>query len=56
MRSFLVFLKNDSGATAIEYSLIAGLVAIVIITSVVKIGSNLAAIFTRVNTEGLGGS
>jgi pilus assembly protein Flp/PilA len=32
-RHFLGFLKNQSGATAIEYGLIAGLIAVVIITA-----------------------
>ena len=42
------FAKDDSGATAIEYGLIAGLIAVVIITAVTTIGTNLSASFTTV--------
>ena len=43
------FLKDDSGATAIEYGLIAALIAVVIITAVRTIGSNLVIAFTGVS-------
>lgn len=39
---------NEDGATAIEYGLIAALIAIVIITAVGGIGTNLTAKFTEV--------
>jgi pilus assembly protein Flp/PilA len=41
-------LKNESGATAIEYGLIAALIAIVIITALGYIGTNLNTQFTSV--------
>jgi len=41
------FSKDESGATAIEYGLIAGLIAIVIITAAALVGTNLT---TRFNT------
>lgn len=34
------FAKNESGATAIEYGLIAALIAVVIITAVTALGNN----------------
>ncbi len=37
------FAKNDSGATAIEYGLIAALIAVVIIAALTLIGDNLSA-------------
>lgn len=37
----LRFLKNDSGVTAIEYALIAALIAVVIITSLTNVGTAL---------------
>lgn len=43
-------IKDDSGATAIEYGLLAGLVAVVIIAAVTTLGGNLRATFTRINT------
>ena len=42
------FLKDESGATAIEYGLIAAGIAVVIITVVQGIGTNLNAKFTKV--------
>ena len=41
-KSILAFLKNESGATAIEYGLIAALIAVVIITGVTAVGTNLS--------------
>ena len=35
------FLKDESGATAIEYGLIVALIAVVIITAVTTLGTNL---------------
>lgn len=45
------FLTDESGATAIEYCLIAVGLSIVIITAVNGIGSNLNATFSSVNTS-----
>lgn len=39
------FLKNEEGVTAIEYGLIAALIAVVIITAVALVGTNLNAVF-----------
>ena len=44
------FLKDESGATAIEYGLIVALIAVVIITAVTTIGTNMKAGFTRIGT------
>jgi pilus assembly protein Flp/PilA len=43
-------LKNESGATAIEYGLIAALIAVVIIGATTTIGTNLNTKFTSVGT------
>ena len=49
MSSFIRrFVQNQSGATAIEYGLIAGLISVVIIGAVTVIGTNLSAKFTTV--------
>jgi pilus assembly protein Flp/PilA len=45
------FVKDESGATAIEYGLIAAGISIVIITAVNNIGSNLNAKFTGINAS-----
>ena len=42
------FLKDESGATAIEYGLIAALIAVVIITALTTVGTNLTGTFTDV--------
>ena len=43
------FLKNESGATAIEYGLIAALIAVVIVGAVGLVGSQLNGVFTAVS-------
>ena len=43
--------KDESGATAIEYGLIAAGISIVIITAVNSIGSTLNTKFTNINTS-----
>jgi pilus assembly protein Flp/PilA len=49
MKSFLArFVKNESGATAIEYGLIAALISIAIIVGVRSIGSKLSATFNTI--------
>jgi pilus assembly protein Flp/PilA len=42
------FLKDESGATAIEYGLIAALIAVVIIAGVSTLGSNLSTKFQSI--------
>jgi pilus assembly protein Flp/PilA len=44
---FLLFLKSEDGATAIEYGLIASLVAVAIITGAGALGNNLNNTFTN---------
>jgi pilus assembly protein Flp/PilA len=43
------FMNDESGATAIEYGLIVALIAVVIITAVTTVGTNLTAKFTAIN-------
>jgi pilus assembly protein Flp/PilA len=45
---FARFLKDESGATAIEYGLIAALIAVAIIGSVTTLGTNASDTFTTV--------
>ena len=47
---FRKFIANESGATAIEYGLIAALIAVVIITGVTAVGTNLSATFVSLST------
>ena len=51
MNIFSCFLKNESAATAIEYSLIASLIAVVIVAAVTALGGSLNGIFTTGSTD-----
>jgi pilus assembly protein Flp/PilA len=51
MRCFMKFLSDESGATAIEYGLIAAGIALAIIAAVNGLGTNLNNVFTSVNTS-----
>jgi pilus assembly protein Flp/PilA len=44
------FVRDESGATAIEYGLIAALIAVVIITALTSVGTSLSAKFTSIAT------
>lgn len=44
-------LKNDSGATAIEYGMIAGLIAVAIVSILVTMGPQLAGIFETISNS-----
>lgn len=48
---FRSFAKDESGATAIEYGLIAALVSVAAITALTAMGSSLNSMFTKVSTE-----
>ena len=45
------FVRDESGATAIEYGLIAALIAVVIITGVTAVGTKLSTTFTNLSTK-----
>ena len=45
------FLHNESGATAIEYGLIAGLISVVILTALKTIGTRMNTKFTNIGTN-----
>ena len=50
MNIFARFAKDESGATAIEYGLIAALISVAIIGVVTTMGGNLRAVFTDIGT------
>jgi len=50
MSVFVRFAMDESGATAIEYGLIAALIAVVIIGAVTVVGTSLSTTFTSVST------
>ena len=43
------FIRDESGATAIEYGLIAALIAVVIITGVTAVGTSLSTTFASLS-------
>ena len=45
---FARFVRDESGATAIEYGLIAALIAVAIITAATTVGTNLGSTFTTI--------
>ena len=48
---FSRFVRDESGATAIEYGLIAALIAVVIITGLTTVGTNLNAKLNSIATS-----
>ncbi len=51
MNNLKRFAKDESGATAIEYGLIAAGISVAIITVVNQLGGQLKATFTNVSTQ-----
>ena len=51
MSEIRIFLTDDSGATAIEYGLIAALISIAIIAGVKTIGTKLSAAFDAIQAN-----
>jgi pilus assembly protein Flp/PilA len=50
MSKLIAFLRDESGATAIEYALIAGGISIVIVAAVQAIGTSLNTTFSSVSS------
>ena len=51
MKTIARFFANEDGATAIEYGLIAALIAVVVIGAVTAVGTQLSTTFTNVSTS-----
>lgn len=51
MSKLYAFFRDEKGATAIEYGLIAAGISVVIIGAVNAIGSNLNTVFTSISTQ-----
>jgi len=45
------FIRNEDGATAIEYALIASLIAVAIITAVSTVGGKVSTVFSEVGNS-----
>lgn len=55
VKLFKQFARDEEGVTAIEYGLIAALIAVVIIAAVTIVGTRLTATFTAVSNSLTGG-
>ncbi len=51
MKKLLKFLKDEEGALAMEYGLIAAFIALAIVVAVTGLGTAIGAFFTRVATK-----
>ena len=51
MAKFLKLIRNSEGATAIEYGLIAALIAVAAIGALTNVGTNLSGKFETVSTK-----
>ena len=51
MTFFKNLVRDEQGATAIEYGLIAALIAVAAITAMTNVGSTLSGTFSNVSTE-----
>lgn len=51
MKTIVRLMKNESGATAIEYGLIAALIAVAIIAGVTSVGTKLGGTFNNVSAN-----
>jgi len=45
------FLQNEAGASAVEYDLLVALIAVVILTAVTTLGTDLRSVFSSPNTS-----
>ena len=48
---FAQFMKDESGATAIEYGLIAALISVALITGATSLGNTLNSTFSKLSTK-----
>jgi pilus assembly protein Flp/PilA len=51
MAKFIKLIKNNKGATAIEYGLIAALIAVACITALTSVGTKLSGKFNTVGSS-----
>jgi len=51
MTHLWLFLKDEEGASAIEYALIAGLVAVAIVVALTALGTDISALFTNISSK-----
>ena len=47
LKEFRKLIRDESGATAIEYALIASLISVAIITTATQVGTSIGDVFTQ---------
>ncbi len=57
VKTWIEFLRNEEGASAVEYGLIIGLIAVALILILTTLGTDLGGLFTQISTAvtGAGG-
>ncbi|WP_454727296.1 MULTISPECIES: Flp family type IVb pilin [Cupriavidus] len=45
------FIRDERGATAIEYGLIVGLISLALVTTITTFGTDLSSLFTRLSAK-----
>ena len=56
LRNIIAFIRDEEGATAVEYGLLAALIAAVIVAAVSALGTTLSDAFTKVSNSISSGS
>lgn len=51
LRTITTFIRDEEGATAVEYGLMAALIAAVIVTVVSQLGKSLSDTFNTINSQ-----
>ncbi|MCV6546279.1 MAG: Flp family type IVb pilin [Cohaesibacter sp.] len=51
MKNFARFMNDESGATAIEYALLAGLIGVGIVTAATNLKTDITELFSRIGTK-----
>jgi len=51
MKKLIAFFKDEEGATAVEYGLMLGLIAVAILSAVTLLGTSLSTEFTQLATD-----
>jgi len=51
MKKLIRFFKDEEGATAVEYGLMLGLIAVAILSAVTLLGTSLSTEFTQLATD-----
>jgi pilus assembly protein Flp/PilA len=49
--SAIDFIRNDSGATAIEYALITSLIAVFLIAALTNMGTRMSVVFSEIGAQ-----